>query len=166
MAAEVTGPKKNNRTLMIVLVAFAVIGGGGCLVCAGLGGATYFVGKTAVETISPFYTQALTRVTADPRVREAIGEEVAPDGLPSSSIKSNAQEQKIASMRVPLKGARGSGELILEAVESDAKTWRFKTLQVALADGRVIDLLAGAEAAAPRAPEGAQPSETAPVDAP
>ncbi len=132
--------KKPSRGLWLGCGLVALV-----LVCIGL------VVGTAVAIIaftfnsiksSDVYQQALTEVTTNPEVLNALGEPVEPGWFISGSISVSGSSGD-ATLSVPISGPKGKGTLYAEAAKS-AGVWEFDVLQVEVEGqpGR-IDLLSG-----------------------
>ncbi len=124
----------------------------GCLVptlcCGGFGLVTWF-GVQKVIKEGPVYAESLAKAVIHPEVAKALGEPVKPGGMVSGNVSDNGGSGT-ASLKVPLEGPKGKGTLYVEASKS-AGQWNYTKMEVELADGKRIDLLAGA-------PQGQGPS--------
>ncbi|MDC0709912.1 cytochrome c oxidase assembly factor 1 family protein [Stigmatella sp. ncwal1] len=96
----------------------------------------YFVTSTIKSTDA--YQQAVTLVSANPEVQEALGTPID-FGWPRGSVNATNGEGR-ASVSVPVEGPKGSGTLRLEAV-SEGENWTFDLLQVEVPGRPAIDLM-------------------------
>ena len=89
---------------------------------------------------SDVYKQAIAHATANPQVREQIGEPIKPDCLISGELNVSGSSGK-ANLVIPISGPRGRGSIHAVAQKSGG-IWRFTYLQVDLANRSAnIDLL-------------------------
>jgi hypothetical protein len=89
---------------------------------------------------SDVYKQAIAQATANPQVRERIGEPIKPDWLVSGQLNVSGNSGK-ANLVIPISGPRGRGSIHAVA-QKDGGVWRFRYLQVDLANQSAsIDLL-------------------------
>jgi Cytochrome oxidase complex assembly protein 1 len=89
---------------------------------------------------SDVYKQAIVQATANPQVREQIGEPVQPDWLVSGELNVSGGSGK-ANLVIPISGPRGRGSIHAVAQKSGG-VWRFTYLQVDFANqSPSIDLL-------------------------
>ena len=89
---------------------------------------------------SDVYQQAIAQATANPQVRQQIGEPIKPNWLISGEMKVSGSSGK-ANLIIPISGPRGRGRIHLVAQNSGG-VWRFTHLQVELANQSAgIDLL-------------------------
>jgi hypothetical protein len=112
-------------TLLVLLAAFGII---------------LMTAITSSFRQSDVYKQAIAKATANPQVRERIGEPIQPDWLISGEMNVSGNSGK-ANLIIPISGPRGRGRIHTVAQKSDG-VWRFTYLQVELADQSAsIDLL-------------------------
>lgn len=102
-------------------------------------GGIFFVVETSFRS-SDAYTQALTRVQANPRVTAEIGQPLRSGWLGSGSISVSGPSGH-ADLSIPVYGPKGKGTVYVVADKS-AGVWRFETLQVEInGQPKRIDLL-------------------------
>jgi hypothetical protein len=77
---------------------------------------------------SDVYKQAIAQATANPQVREQIGEPIKPDWLISGELNVSGSSGK-ANLIIPISGPRGRGRIHAVAQKSSG-IWRFTYLQV------------------------------------
>jgi hypothetical protein len=89
---------------------------------------------------SDVYKQAIAQATANPQVREQIGEPIKPDWFISGELNVSGSSGK-ANLIIPISGPRGRGSIHAVAQKSGG-VWRFTYLQVDFANqSSSIDLL-------------------------
>lgn len=89
---------------------------------------------------SDVYKQAIAQASANPQVREQIGEPIKPDWLISGELNVSGSSGK-ANLVIPISGPRGRGSIHAVAQKSGG-VWRFTFLQVDFANkSSSIDLL-------------------------
>jgi hypothetical protein len=86
------------------------------------------------------YQQAMAQTTANPQVRELIGEPIKPAWLISGEMHLNGSSGN-ANLLIPISGPRGRGKIHAVAHKRDG-IWRFTWLHVDMANHSTsIDLL-------------------------
>ncbi|AUC16894.1 hypothetical protein BTO06_17845 [Tenacibaculum sp. SZ-18] len=103
----------------------------GCLVLIllfvfGVGATIFGVVNNLVE-LSPL-EEALERAEENERVVEFVGYEIDTDGFPNGEISVSNNDGEV-DFRVPIKGNRGEGTLIVKGIRKDKK-WIYEDLYV------------------------------------
>lgn len=100
------------------------------------------------------WKEAVALATADPRVRQALGDPVAPGAWVGGRIHVVNGDRGEAAFVVPLHGPRGEASLRVQALKNRG-VWSFQLLQAQVRGGACIDLLeAPASGTLPRATPG------------
>ena len=116
-----TSEKRNRRVGILivgVLAAIVVIGGG-----------VYAVSASRLKS-AWVYTEAVREATADPAVRERLGEPIRAAVFPSGDVEDEGKTGE-GHVSVRLSGPRGAGTLNAAAAKA-AGVWSFTTLDVQL----------------------------------
>ena len=87
---------------------------------------------------SEAHGQAMAQVRGHPAAVEALGEPIEAGWFVSGSIRVTGPSGN-ASLAIPVSGPRQHGTLYVEAVK-DAGLWELRRLELALAEGRRVDL--------------------------
>jgi hypothetical protein len=85
------------------------------------------------------WKEAVALATADPRVRQALGDPVTPGAWVGGRIQVSGDRGEAAFV-VPLHGPRGEASLRVHALK-DRGVWGFRLLQAQVRGGACIDLL-------------------------
>jgi hypothetical protein len=110
----------------------------GCLVplllCGGGVAGVVYIAFKAMRS-SAVYTEAVSRATSNPEVRQRLGEPVVPKWWLSGNIKTENGEG-FANIRIPIAGPKGSGTIYAVARQRTDR-WQYETLEVEIGDDRI-----------------------------
>jgi len=78
---------------------------------------------------APVMTEAFLRISADPRVRQALGEPIRMGWAVTGELE-DLPDQGTARMNFTLRGPQGAATVKMRAEKSPTGTWRFLLLEV------------------------------------
>lgn len=121
---------------------WVLIGCGGCLglivIGAALSVGIYFFTMSIIQK-SGVYEQAFKRVQESAEVREALGTQIEAGWTFSGSVN-YTNDSGTANFTQPVTGPKGEGSLRVKASKASGSDWQYEMLEVALPDGRRVDL--------------------------
>ncbi|MHB1157815.1 MAG: cytochrome c oxidase assembly factor Coa1 family protein [Phycisphaerales bacterium] len=122
-------PVAKSRTWMerhVALVVVMLIGVVGVTLVLCAGGLVAMVFH--LMRSNPAYTMAMRRLNEEPAIMRRLGEPIEPGWLMTGSTSVSGEAGQ-ANMRIPLKGAKESAEVFIEAVKR-AGQWKLTYLAV------------------------------------
>lgn len=130
-------PQKSNTTRNWILIIGGIVVGLCCISALCVGG-VFYAAVSAIRS-SDVYQNALSEVTANPAVVEALGAPVEAGFMPSGNIETN-NGTGTANFNISLTGSKQTGTLYVEASQRGASGWVFERLYVQTEDGQTIDI--------------------------
>lgn len=122
---------------------WVLFGCGGCLglvILMMIGGAAlaYFAFGTLKK--SDLYQIALKRAESAPEVQAALGTPLETGWMLQGSMRVE-NNHGTADLKIPLKGPKGEGMLLVKGNQTDGGPWVYSELQAVLPDGKSVNLL-------------------------
>lgn len=120
----------------LMLLLLAVVACGGCVALGVLFGERF---AAAAIQMMPEFQQAMTILGENAEVREALGEPVEMDGLPTKMDQGFSGQTITRAIAFRAKGPKASATVELDS-ETVGSNVRITRLEVSLPDGKTLDL--------------------------